>query len=156
MSLAGAGDQPRWVGIQLTHFEEKGGNDYSLDRLGRSCVDRKVIGYLRLRAENDAKKFHKSKRFDGWFCLVARELTKIKFEPQASPINGVELEENIYHAHVLRPDEVPPDLMAFRLRQLFVTRGKLEPVSSNQPSWRKNVEWFVNRLLEFLGIGSGS
>jgi hypothetical protein len=131
--LAGAIDQPTWGGIQITHFQETRGDEYSLDRLGRSSVDKKVLGYLTLRAGRDAKRFHKPKRFDGWAVLVARELTKarsgIVLELQASPINGAEPEDNIYHAHLLRPQQVVAELMAFRLRHLFTTYGQVERAS---------------------------
>lgn len=49
--LAGSAGQPSYTGLLLTHFEETRGDDYSIDRLGRSSIDKRVVNYVKPRAE---------------------------------------------------------------------------------------------------------
>ena len=130
--LAGTQDQPSFAGLLLTHFEETRGDEYSLDRLGKSGIDKRVVAYLKPRAEAAGRSFRKPKLFDGWAVLPARELTSARRPPScalvASPVDAPEPGDNKYHAHVVRPQNVDPTHMALHLRHLFTTYGKVEPV----------------------------
>jgi hypothetical protein len=130
--LAGATDQPSFAGILVSHFEETRGNDWSLDRLGKSSVDPRVVTYLKPRAEAAGRTFRKPKPFDGWFVLPARALTGVYRPPKlqviASPIVEPEPNDNKYHAHVCKPPDMDQAWMALHLRHLFTTYGKPEYV----------------------------
>jgi hypothetical protein len=113
--LVGTADQPAYAGLKLTHFEETRGSEWSLDRLGRSGIDKKVVAYLRPRAESAGETFMKPKSFDGWAVLPVRELTKARRKPtlpvMASPVNDEAPNDNIYHAHTLKPQHMDADHM---------------------------------------------
>lgn len=143
--LAGAMDQRPYDGLKLTNFEETRDLDYSLDRLGQSSVDRRVVGYLKPRAEAAAKdNYHKPKTFNGWAVLRARELINARVDPKlpviASPVLDAEPDDNKYHAHVRRPQDMQPRYMALHLRDLFGRFGKLESVSKQNRSW---IDWLL-------------
>jgi hypothetical protein len=55
----------------------------------------------------------------------------------ASPIHEAEPKDNIFHAHVLRPQDMEPTYMALHLRHLFTTYGGVESVLSQRrvPHW---------------------
>jgi hypothetical protein len=146
--LIGSASQPSYEGLLVTHFEETRGVDYSVDRLGRSSIDRRVVAYLRPRAEAAGKTFRKPKTFNGWAVLPARELTKVRKRPgltlQASPVSDPEPLDNRYHAHVVRPADLDATLMALYLRHLFITHGSVEAVESakskpQKPSWWRSL-----------------
>jgi hypothetical protein len=130
--LAGTGDQRAFQGLLLTHFLENRDVEYSLDRLGRSGVDGKVIAYLKPRAHAAGNTFKKPKSFNGWAVLRARELMKApvcqNLAVIASPIQEAEPNDNIYHAHALRPQNMDPMHMALYLRHLFTNFGRVEIV----------------------------
>jgi hypothetical protein len=130
--LAGAADQAQFNGLDLRNFQEKRDQEYSLDRLGRSGVERRVRTYLLPRATQAASKFHDPKRFDGWAVLRARELTNARVgasvHVEPSPVAGVGLDENIYHAHALRPEDKEDYSFALHLRHLFTMYGQVERV----------------------------
>jgi hypothetical protein len=137
--LVGTADQPSFAGLKLTHFEETRGNEWSLDRLGKSGIDRKVVAYLRPRAEAAGRMFRKPKSFDGWAVLPVRELTKAR-KPAAlpviaSPIQDQAPKDNIYHAHTLKPQHMEAAYMALHLRHLFTTFGTVEKIQTEQSSW---------------------
>lgn len=128
--LVGARDQNAFRGLDLRHFEETRDNEFSLDRLGSTGVDKKVVGYLRVRANFQATTFRPTRAFNGWAVIGVRELTRPhKFARLSvlsvvpSPQNGVGLSENLYHAHVVRPDGVDSYFMALHLRQVFTKHG---------------------------------
>lgn len=137
--LVGAADQPSFAGLKLTHFEETRGDEWSLDRLGKSSIDRKVVAYLRPRAELAGRTFRKPKSFDGWAVLPVRELTKARKTPalqvMASPIKNQAPNDNIYHAHTLKPQHMEAAYMALHLRHLFATYGAVEIIKTEQLSW---------------------
>ena len=128
--LKGAGGQPSFSGIAITHFEETRDDGVSLDRLGASGIDRKVARYLQPRAEADAQKRTKPRRFDGWAVLPAKELINARRDPKlpivVSPIDEPEPNDNLYHAHVERPEGFSPYTMALHLRYLFTQYGRIE------------------------------
>lgn len=137
--LSGASDQRPFAGLQLNHFEETRSDEYSLDRLGRSGVERKIVAYLMPRAEAAGRTYHNPKPFNGWIVLPARELVNARKEPRlvvlSSPIKESEPNDNKYHAHVCRPKEINPYHMALHLRYLFTTYGQLTPVKRDSRFW---------------------
>jgi len=134
--LAGAINQRQWSGIKVNHFQESRDREYSLDRLGASSIDPRVVRYVAARAERHALTRTGTNRFDGWVYVKAKDLVPF-FDLHASGINGDEndLDANLYHAHVLRPEDVSDELMAFRLREKFC-RGDVEmpPKRSQKPN----------------------
>jgi hypothetical protein len=138
--LAGATDQPVFAGLALSHFEETRDNEWSMDRLGRSSLDRKVVNYLLPRAREASLHFHVPKRFDGWVFLRSQELRNPGQGPSLtvvpSPIvghgnpqeNETDLTLNIYHAHITKPDGIDPYEMALHLRHLFTRNVRLHRV----------------------------
>lgn len=141
--LAGTGDQPSFAGLLVTHFEEGRDDEYSLDRLGRSGIDGKVVAYLKPRAQAAGKTFRKLKSFDGWAVLSAKELINARRSPSlpiiSSPVEDAEPKDNAYHAHVVRPQNMDPMHMALHLRHLFVTYGKVKNMRPEDRRWR----WLV-------------
>lgn len=138
--LRGTADQPNFSGLRLNHFEESRGNDVSLDRLGASGVDRKVSNHLIPRAQAAGETFGKPKKFDGWAVVTAKELVQAKKEPKlpiyASPIKDEKPKDNIYHAHVVRPDSLQPYMMALHLKHIFTNYGEVHPVNAPEKGWR--------------------
>lgn len=137
--LVGTADQPSFAGLKLTHFEETRGSEWSLDRLGKSGIDRKVVAYLKPRAESAGETFRKPKSFDGWAVLPVRELTKPRKPPtlpvMASPITNQAPNDNIYHARTLKPQHMEAAYMALHLRHLFTTYRRVEKIKTAQSSW---------------------
>src|SRR6266403_2861623 len=128
-SLAGAQDQVPPIGLlNLRHFQEKRDRNYSLDRMGKTGVDRSVRSHLLERATNAAKKLTPPKSFDGWAVVRASYLTKASptVTCSVSPIIGDGLNENIYHAHAVRPENTQEIHFALQLRHLFHTHGSVE------------------------------
>src|SRR5688572_17630773 len=72
--LAGAKDQKPLDGLDPRHFMEKRSPELSLDLLGKSGCDRKVIDYLRIRAQRDATRRH-GEVFHGWAVLQAKKFS---------------------------------------------------------------------------------
>jgi hypothetical protein len=156
--LVGTSDQRSFAGLQLTHFEETRDNEYSLDRLGRSGVDRKVVAYLKPRAEDAGRSFKKAKTFGGWAVLAARELINARKAPClpviASPIDGPEPRDNKFHAHVCKPVDMQATHMALHLRHLFVTYGRVEaipPTARDQSSLYARLIIVVRDFLNRVG-----
>jgi len=97
--LVGAIGQRPYAGLDLRNFEETRADEFSVDRLGVSGVNKAVVRYILPLAEDAAKQFHSAKRFEGWATLPADRLVK--------PYKGIELAvipspemDNPYHAHV--------------------------------------------------------
>jgi hypothetical protein len=143
--LAGAQDQVRSVGlIELTHFEETRDSEWSLDRLGQSSVDGRVVRYLRPRSDLAATKFKPAKTFEGWYVLRARVLTAppkgagLRVEPSPIPATGEadesNLEHNIFHAHAVKPTNLEPLMMALFLKHLFTCYGNFSAVPASKRS----------------------
>jgi hypothetical protein len=149
--LRGFSDQPQFAGIRLNHFEETRGSEVSLDRLGATGLDRKVIGYLTPRAQAAGRTFGKPKDFDGWIVVPAKELVSAKRSPSlpvlASPVPGDEPKDNLYHAHVVRPETHDAYMMALHLKHIFTTYGTVYAVGSpTPPIW-------MDRVLRIPGVG---
>ena len=152
--LVGARDQKSFSGLDVRHFEETRGDEVSLDRLGRSSVDRSVARYLQPLAEAAGAAFHSPRDFDGWAVLPAQKLQKptragsLTVAPSPEP-------ENPYHAHVdtraLLPNE-PPSLrhylIALHLRHLFVGPGS--KMHLTQPARQRRPGSFFGRTREWI------
>jgi hypothetical protein len=139
--LRGAQGQPSYAGIELHHFQ--GGKELSLDRLGATGVDRRVYRYLRQRAEGAGAARKKPSHFDGWSHVAARELEHSRKSPKlpviASPIDDPEPNDNIYHAHVVLPNDVAPHLASLHVRYIFTEHGDVlqnEPHEIQPKNWR--------------------
>jgi len=133
--LVGARDQRSYAGLLLRHFEETRDDKFSVDRLGATGVNRKVVAYLRPRASAAGEKHRPPKAFNGWAVLTVRKLTapptpEISQLPVvASPIDGediVEIDRNPYHAHIVLPRDIKRLHLALCLRHLFTTYGTVQ------------------------------
>jgi hypothetical protein len=159
--LVGARDQKPFGGLLLSNFEETRDDEFSLDRLGRSSIDRRVVGYLRPLADTAGRAFHTAKRFDGWIVLPAHRLTdprrRVPLELAASPDDA-----NRYHAHLVTTSLFASEplrhyLIALHLKELFTGPGSiLHPVTieakaSLKSSWRKKIsQWLSNRFRRWI------
>jgi hypothetical protein len=139
--LVGTAGQPSFRGLLVTHFEEARDDEISVDRLGKTGIDKRVTAFLKPRADSAGGKFRKPKTFNGWVVLPAQELRKVRDRPGLqivpSPINDPAPNDNPYHAHVRRPSNMDSMVTALYLRHLFTTYGKVEPVNPGQAkrSW---------------------
>ena len=132
--LAGTGDQPDFKGLQLSHFWEKRGREVSLDRLGRSNVEKKVRDYLIPRCDLHGTLTDKPRSFDGWAVIRARNLTKQvndfpDWELHTSPEekrDDIEFSNNEYHAHAICREDIIPRRSALYLRYRFEKYGHVE------------------------------
>ena len=128
--LRGAEGQPSFEGVPLRHFEDRRSENVSLDRLGATALDKKVVEFLKPRAEAHGRERTKPVRFEGWFHVAVRDLAEAtrgpRFQVVSSPVNGPEPSDNPYHAHVVRPELVDDHFAALQLRHLFTRHGKLE------------------------------
>ena len=149
--LKGSTGQPSFSGMQINHFEEKRGNEVSLDRLGATGIDRQVKSYLVLRADAAAKTFTQIKRFDGWAVVAAKELENARKEPKlplfASPVDEPEPNDNLYHAHVQRPDNVPSYMLALQLRHIFTSYGRVERIRLDHPDTLRDPDTWIARIM---------
>jgi hypothetical protein len=140
--LSGAPDQRPFSGLDIRNFEESRDREFSIDRLGRSSVDKAVVRYLRERAEHHGTtKFQRPKRFDGWAHISARKLIQgMQCALHPSPIRDMDgngspvpwsdydLEQNKYHAHVLIPADMGGDLFAYEIREQFQKFGDVHRI----------------------------
>jgi hypothetical protein len=157
--LRGAEGQPAFAGLRLTHFQERRAPELSLDRLGATGIDRRVRQYLVPRAVTAGQKFAKPLRFDGWCYVAAKELAEAPQEPRfpvcASPDNEPEPDDNPYHAHVVRPDNVSVHVMSLQLRHIFTTRGGVErhevPEAPVRNWFERARAWVVGTWWRILG-----
>jgi len=140
--LVGTKNLKSFDGLNLRNFEDTRGKQISLDRLGRSGVEKRIVRYLQPLAEAASLKFIPPKSFNGWAVLAAKYLENppigdFKFPAVPSPTTEEESEENIYHAHVLTPDTMDHLTMALYLRHLFSKYGKVHPIESDcrLPLW---------------------
>jgi hypothetical protein len=152
--LKGVKGQPPFSGSQLYHFEETRDREISLDRLGASGIDQKVFRYLLPRAEAASGKFAKPKHFDGWFVFSAKELANPHKGPSlavhASPVNDPEPDDNIYHAHVVRPANYGSYEMALHLRYVWETCGK--KIGQNKSQGASFWGRFCGSILSLVGL----
>lgn len=127
--LSGAQDQKPFQGIDLRHFEETRDGEISFDRFGRSGVERPIVGYLYPLAQAMGAGLKPPRAFSGWLYVRARQLSEPKRGPKFPPVASPQVppeEENVYHAHVVRPDGVDHYVMALYLREIFGRHG--EPI----------------------------
>jgi hypothetical protein len=143
--LAGALETTKFDGLDLRNFEETRDREFSLDRLGRTGIDNRVVKYLLPRATSAGETFSQPRQFDGWATLRADKLANppkgVKLPPVASPIAGEGLAENIYHAHVVLADDGEHAVYsnALHLRFLFARYGTMhaahaEPGTAVKPA----------------------
>lgn len=168
--LFGAYDQPQYNGLALRNFEESRGREFSIDRMGKSSCDGRVVRYLELRAENHGKKFAQPKEFCGWAYIRASKLirpdtgTPLQLIP--SPVRegdaewcDQDLEQNRFHAHILMPDNADGEAFALRIRHLLTNPTGGGAIQQSEYAKRKaanNGAHDVRRLpaLRWRSIGS--
>ncbi|WP_316202829.1 MULTISPECIES: hypothetical protein [unclassified Bradyrhizobium] len=156
----GVNDQPSYSGLLLTHFEETRGSEISIDRLGRTGTEPKVMQFLIPRAKAAAGNFKPSKTFQGWSTISAQELRRVrrnrKLEISSSPVTEPEPNDNPYHGHITRPAELDSHLMALHLRYLFTTFGGMERVDTERGEigaalfWREKLADLVAKSARWL------
>jgi len=134
--LIGYSEEQSFEGLDLRNFEEKRDDETSLDRLGRTGVEKGVKNYLLRRAIAASENFKPKRTFNGWFTVAAHFIEGEQINGKAisliaSPIIDEDLKENIYHAHVVKPDETDSIVMALYLRHLFTKYGKAHPVNND-------------------------
>lgn len=143
--LAGASEDQYYSRVRMTQFWDKDTGEVSLDRLGRSNIEPKVRNYLIPRAKKHAASFAKPKTFEGWAHIKAAELLTAKYPPSltinASPIlikeGEDENDENIFHAHIDKPED--GYAQALHLRNLFEHFGDVERYSEPGPADKNEV-----------------
>jgi hypothetical protein len=160
--LRGAGGQPAFAGLKLTHFQDKRSPELSLDRLGATGVERRVREHLIPRAEAAGTKFNRPLRFDGWCVVAAKELTNARQEPKfpviASPVNEPEPLDNPYHAHVVRPDTLSVHLMSLQLRHIFTAYGGVErneAIETPEPGLLERAHTWISKTWAWLFSAAG-
>jgi hypothetical protein len=125
--LRGAAGQQEDIVPHWRDFLEKRDRRISIDRLGHSSVDKKVLRYLRPLAEEQGKKFKPERKFLGWSYIRAAQLKlygeRKGYEVHASPT--AEPDRNDYHAHIVPPDEVDNDHAAAYLCTIFADHGAI-------------------------------
>jgi hypothetical protein len=133
--LFGAADQDPFAGLDLRNFEATSDRQFSVDRVGESSCNNKILKYLTPRANAAGQKFHEPKTFHGWLVVTARKLTEpqagtrwsLAPSPDSGPIaEGEEvawsddnLVQNRYHAHIEIPPEIETLFFAFLAREIF-------------------------------------
>jgi hypothetical protein len=144
--LVGAKDQTSFKGLLSRHFEETRGDEFSVDRLGRTSIDKSVVRYIRPLADAAGKSFHAVKRFDGWAVLPAHRLAKAKGTPL--PVIPSPLPDNPYHAHVLTADLLKSESenirhyhIALHLRQVFIDHGTVHPAEIQKTTDAPRMRW---------------
>lgn len=152
--LRGTEGQPSFSGIELHHFQDRRSREISLDRLGATGVDKRVLQDLKLRAEAAGRARQKPVRFEGWLHVAAKELAQARHEPKhpviASPVDECEPNDNSYHAHVVRPETMNDHLMALQLRHIFSRYGGVErndQVGTIRKGW---TDMLVERLARVI------
>jgi hypothetical protein len=152
--LAGAQDQSPPIGLlDIRNFQEKRDREYSLDRLGKTGIDRSVKSFLLDLANDAATKFSPPKSFNGWAIIRANQFAKANptVPCVASRITGEGTRENPYHAHALRPENTAEIHFALQLRHLFNAHGSIEfstrssirnSALSIKILWQRTKNWF--------------
>lgn len=156
--LSGAPDQKPFKGLDIRNFEESRDREFSIDRLGKTSVDKAVVRYLRPRAErHGGTMFQKPRRFDGWAHISARKLCDgMQWTLLCSPIRemdvdglpvpwlAADLSQNQYHAHVLMPEAMESALFAYEIREHF---GKFGSVYRIRPLDERPAKVSIKTLL---------
>lgn len=149
--LRGATNQPSFSGIQLNHFLDKRSRELSLDRMGQSSLDRKVVRFLEPRAKAHGQSFSKPQEFSGWARVAAKEITQPRVGTNAmpvmpSPIDEPEPNDNPYHAHLERPEGMEPYAAALHLRHIFTTYGSVDGVDIERLTWLERIVRYIARV----------
>src|SRR5580698_8392009 len=77
LRLIGAQDQIAPDRLRAGHFmDTRVGEDVSLDRLGKSSIDKRVCNFLRPLAMRHAESFKEPREFRGWAVIRAGFLSK--------------------------------------------------------------------------------
>lgn len=164
--LTGATDQRHFGGLDLRNFEETRGDDFSVDRLGRTSIDKKVVRLLKPLADAAGGTFHARRRFDGWAVVPARHLERkvkgISLSVKPSPES-----ENPYHAHVPTGDllaEIPEQARyyhkALHLKAIFTGTGStVHTVPQNEVSLSPSLpskiwNWVMGRFKQTKDVGT--
>jgi len=122
--LKGAGQQTKPKGaIELYHFEDSRG-DLSLDRLGATSIDKKVVRRLHPLCDDATQKFNPPRPFLGWFSAHVKAIRAIRATPplevSASPIKDqVGEKDNPYHSHISTPEKMDPQHFALLVKYAF-------------------------------------
>lgn len=156
--LVGAADQRPFTGLDLRHFQERRDVEFSLDRLGRSGVEKSVTNFLKPKAHRQAETFTPKQSFDGWICVKAKDFMTYKedefeFPLVASPIKDENDSEkdNPYHCHAVQPKLSRST--ALHLRQIFI-QGQHEHLPGDLPpakrGWTGKVKAWWNKLKRAL------
>jgi hypothetical protein len=140
--------------FELYHFEERRDpGDVSVDRLGKTGIERKVLNYLERRANFAGSSFTPARRFLGWAVVSARELQNPAQGPPLSIVSsplvdtvGNELLANNYHAHIKRPSHYTAYEMAMHLRTIFERNyhfqaSQSQTAAENKPIGLKLMDW---------------
>ena len=131
--LHGAADQKPLppLKIELSHFMEKRySGDVSMDRLGRTGIEKQVIGFLDPKACQAGSRMNPVAHFQGWVYITSRQFNSstsgLPLVLVSSPAASAEDEsviDNPYHAHVERPSGLPPGheahIVALQLKHIF-------------------------------------
>ena len=136
--LVGASNQKTCTRLDIRNFEETRGDEFSVDRLGRTSIEKSVTAYLKCLADTAGRTFQRPKAFDGWAVVPIK---KINSPARGAPLPLVASPENDnpYHAHLLTTD-VPVNsgvmryyFVALHLRELFEGPGSiLHPAQAPQ------------------------
>jgi hypothetical protein len=138
--LSGAPDQTPFGGLDIRHFIEDRDEQFSVDRLGQSDLNQKVVRYLKPRAEHHGTKFIPRRQFHGWAFMTGKQISDNSLIVEASGIKakdglGSELDwadslidENRFHAHLLIPQiqnldiQTNATLFGYKVRDKFCKR----------------------------------
>lgn len=142
--------------LDLNHFLDTR-PEISIDRLGRSNVEKAVVAVLNPLAETAASNFTPPKRFDGWAGVRAKHLTQnrnLSLEVVASPITDPK-EFNKFHAHLQQNTEIEPYFLALHLWHIFRKHGegiKSASIPAAMPFWQrwKRLSFGMLKKLPFL------
>jgi hypothetical protein len=159
--LAGGENQRQFTGLSINHFVENRSDEFSVDRLGRSSIERSITSLLQPLAIEAGKTFHTPQTFHGWVVLQAARVKE--------PFKGLQVDlvpsptvPNPYHAHIdtaglCTAEENPRTrhyLVALHLRELFQTKGNVHAVSpmkarDSEPKFFKNL---ARRIKAFFSV----
>ncbi len=141
--LKGVDKQPDFGSVRVEHFREKRGSHVSIDRLGRTNIESRVVKYLGPRCEWQGQKFNKPKSFDGWAVIQVKNLVNKrsgmspwKVFPSAIGLeNGEEYSDNMYHAHTICHGKYSNEEKALFFRYLFEQYGEFKSFSKGKKSF---------------------
>lgn len=174
--LKGAEGQPEFTRLTVQHFLEKRGREASVDRLGRSNVEKAVKNHLRPQAVASGASRQSPHAMLGWATVSAKKITGYKdpeipgltFTLTADPIGSNaqtaagstsgSANDNPYHAHITGPESLSAQQLALNLRHAFemsVFESVDDPVpaSSQAVDGGGTTDTGGNRLPNWIGTG---